>query len=192
MAAAAPAQAGLDRSIEKMMGRDARAAIESQYRLVETPVVHGFVERVGQQVAGASQRTVDVSHSGQQAVQNTIASMARIKTRVEGVAENILALAEQTQQIGEIITTVSDIAAQSNMLALNASVESARAGEYGKGFAVVAVEMRNLAEQSKQAAGQVKAILAESRGLFSSSLDTGIMTNQAIKPIVRKDMRHSR
>jgi methyl-accepting chemotaxis protein len=56
---------------------------------------------------------------------------------------------------------VNDIAAQSNMLALNASVEAARAGEYGKGFAVVAQEVRNLAEQSKQATAQVKAILSD-------------------------------
>ena len=83
------------------------------------------------------------------------------QSRVESIAENIVALSEQTQQIGEIITTVNDIAAQSNILALNASVEAARAGEYGKGFAVVAVEVRNLAEQSRQATAQVKAILSD-------------------------------
>ncbi len=114
-----------------------------------------------QEVAGASQRTVEVSHAGQQAVNATVASMTLIKARVEGIAENILALSEQTQQIGEIIATVNDIAAQSNILALNASVEAARAGEAGKGFAVVAVEVRNLAEQSRQATAQVKAILSD-------------------------------
>jgi methyl-accepting chemotaxis protein len=87
--------------------------------------------------------------------------MTQIKMQVESIAENILALSEQTQQIGEIIATVSDIATQSNMLALNASVEAARAGEYGKGFAVVAVEVRNLAEQSRQATAQIKAILSD-------------------------------
>jgi methyl-accepting chemotaxis protein len=114
-----------------------------------------------QEVADAAQRNVDVSQSGQRSVQDTIGSMEQIKERVEGIAENILALSEQTQQIGEIIATVNDIASQSNVLALNASVEAARAGEHGKGFAVVAVEVRNLAEQSKQATEQVKAILSE-------------------------------
>ncbi len=114
-----------------------------------------------QEVASASQRTVEVSRSGQQAVQETIEGMNRIKERVEGIAENILALSEQTQQIGEIIATVNEIAAQSNMLALNASIEAARAGEYGKGFAVVAMEVRTLAEQSRQATAQVKTILSE-------------------------------
>ncbi len=114
-----------------------------------------------QEVANASQRTVEVSHNGQQAMQDTIGSMHEIKARVEGIAENILALSEQTQQIGAIISTVNDIAAQSNILALNASVEAARAGEAGKGFAVVAVEVRNLAEQSRQATAQVRAILSD-------------------------------
>jgi methyl-accepting chemotaxis protein len=114
-----------------------------------------------QEVAGTSQRTLDVSRTGQQVVQDTIVSMRNIKARVESIAENILALSEQTQQIGEIIATVNDIASQSNILALNASVEAARAGEYGKGFAVVAVEVRNLAEQSKQATAQVEAILSD-------------------------------
>ncbi|HQI85647.1 MAG TPA: methyl-accepting chemotaxis protein [Anaerolineae bacterium] len=114
-----------------------------------------------QEVANAAQRTVEVSRGGQQSVHETIEGMNRIKERVEGIAENILALSEQTQQIGEIIATVNEIAAQSNMLALNASIEAARAGEYGKGFAVVAMEVRTLAEQSRQATAQVKTILSE-------------------------------
>ncbi len=114
-----------------------------------------------QEVANNAQRTVQVARAGQQAVQETIGAMGQIKERVEGIAENILALSEQTQQIGEIIATVNDIAEQSNMLALNASVEAARAGEHGKGFAVVAVEVRNLAEQSRQATAQIKSILSE-------------------------------
>ncbi len=114
-----------------------------------------------QEVADGARRTVEVSQTGRRAVNDTVTSMAQIRAKVEGIAENILTLSEQTQQIGEIIATVNDIAAQSNMLALNASVEAARAGEYGKGFAVVAVEVRNLAEQSKQATAQVRAILSD-------------------------------
>ena len=114
-----------------------------------------------QEVADASQHTVEVSRTGHRAVQETIESMGQIKGRVEGIAENILTLSEQTQQIGEIIATVNELASQSNMLALNAAVEAARAGEHGKGFAVVAAEVRNLAEQSKEATGQVRAILSD-------------------------------
>jgi methyl-accepting chemotaxis protein len=123
-----------------------------------------------QEVAESSQRTVEVSRAGRQAVQETIASMAEIKDRVEGIAENILALSDQTQQIGEITATVNDIASQSNMLALNASVEAARAGEHGKGFAVVAAEVRSLAEQSKQATAQVRAILTDVQNAINASV----------------------
>ena len=87
--------------------------------------------------------------------------MYQIKDKVASIAENILALSEQTQQIGEIITTVNDISSQSNMLALNAAVEAARAGESGKGFSVVASEVRILAEQSRLATLQIKEIIFE-------------------------------
>ncbi len=126
---------------------------------VRTIVEQAFAK--AQAVAEQSQRTRDISRAGQQAVTDAVESMNQIKEKVEGIAENILALSEQTQQIGEIIASVNELASQSNLLALNASVEAARAGEHGKGFAVVALEVRNLAEQSKQATAQVKSILNE-------------------------------
>jgi methyl-accepting chemotaxis protein len=88
-----------------------------------------------------------------------VQSMHELRERVEAIARDIMALSEQTQQIGEITASVSDIADQSNLLALNAAIEAAKAGEQGKGFAVVAAEVRNLAEQSKQATSKVRSIL---------------------------------
>ena len=110
-------------------------------------------------VAQSAKKSVEISDEGMAAVDQTVVGMNQIKNKVEQIAANIIALSEQTQQIGEIISTVNDIAEQSNLLALNASIEAARAGEQGKGFAVVASEVRNLAEQSQQATSQVRAIL---------------------------------
>jgi PAS domain S-box-containing protein len=113
------------------------------------------------QVAESSQRTVDVTRAGRRSVDEAVAVMGTVKDQVESVAENILALAEQAQQIGEIIATVNEIAEQTNLLALNAAIEAARAGEHGKGFSVVATEVKALAAQSKKATGQVRQILGD-------------------------------
>ncbi len=112
-----------------------------------------------QSVAAAAEKSVEISGSGMTAVEQTISGMDKVKEKVTQISTNILELSEQTQQIGNIISTVNDIAEQSNLLALNASIEASRAGEQGKGFAVVAAEVRNLAEQSQQATAQVKTIL---------------------------------
>ncbi|GAB4523284.1 MAG: hypothetical protein OHK0046_36790 [Anaerolineae bacterium] len=114
-----------------------------------------------QSVAETAQVSVDISRSGTDAVSETIKGMELIRHRVEDIADNILVLSEHTQQIGEIIATVNNLADQSRMLALNASVEAARAGEEGKGFAVVAMEVRNLADQNRDATIQVREILGE-------------------------------
>jgi methyl-accepting chemotaxis protein len=105
----------------------------------------------------ASRRAGD----GVQTAQRAVDGMVDLRTKVETIAENILALSEQSQKIGDIITTVSDLADQSNLLALNAAIEASRAGEQGKGFAVVATEIRSLAEQSKAATAQVRTILGD-------------------------------
>ena len=128
-----------------------------------------------QGVATQAQQTRTISQAGQQAITKTLTGMNHIKAKVNDIAHNILSLSERTQQITEITGSISEIAAQSNLLALNASVEAARAGESGKGFSVVAVEMRNLAEQSKQAAGQIKTILEE----IQNATNTVVMATEA-------------
>jgi PAS domain S-box-containing protein len=112
-------------------------------------------------VGEAVTRTQEVGRSGRQAVEESIAALAAVREQVEGTAGTILALAEQAQDIGEIIATVNDIAEQTNLLALNAAIEASRAGEHGRGFAVVAAEVKALADQSKKATAQVRQILGE-------------------------------
>jgi methyl-accepting chemotaxis protein len=100
--------------------------------------------------------------------------MQIIQERVEDIAQTILMLSERTQQIGEIIDTVNAIADQSKLLALNASIEAARAGEEGKGFAVVALEVRQLAEQSREATAHVSTILSE----IQQATNTAVMVTE--------------
>jgi methyl-accepting chemotaxis protein len=127
-----------------------------------------------QKVAISSQQSVAVSRDGQQAVTDTVQWMDIIRTRVGDIAENILMLSERTQQIGEIIDTVNALANQSKLLALNASIEAARAGEEGKGFSVVAMEVRQLAEQSREATARVRTILNE----IQQATNTAVMVTE--------------
>lgn len=123
-----------------------------------------------QSVAETAQLSVDISRTGTNAVEETIEGMEAIRRRVEDIADNILELSEHTQQIGEIIAAVNHLADQSRMLALNASVEAARAGEEGKGFAVVAMEVRNLADQNRDATIQIREILGEIQRATNSAV----------------------
>lgn len=127
-----------------------------------------------QNVAQIARQSIDVSRTGQGAVSDTVVGMKAIRQRVEGIAETILMLSERTQQIGEIIATVNEIAEQSKLLALNASIEAARAGEEGKGFAVVAMEVRQLAEQSRDATARVRSILNE----IQQATNTAVMVTE--------------
>jgi methyl-accepting chemotaxis protein len=127
-------------------------------------------------VGEAVQRTREVGRAGRQAVQESIAALGTLRERVEGTAENILALAEQAQAIGDIIATVNDIAEQTNLLALNAAIEASRAGEHGKGFSVVAGEVKALADQSKRATAQVRQILGE----IQKATNTAVLSTEEV------------
>lgn len=112
-------------------------------------------------VAGSTSKVVEVSKTGQNAVEETSLTMLNIRDQMESIAKTISRMSEQSLAIGGIIATVTDLADQSNLLAVNAAIEAAKAGEQGRGFVVVAQEIRNLAEQSKQATAQIRAILTD-------------------------------
>ncbi|HWQ52361.1 MAG TPA: methyl-accepting chemotaxis protein [Bryobacteraceae bacterium] len=132
------------------------------------------------QVAASAEATSGASSAGLQSVQNTALTMERIREQAEAVADNVIALSEKTQAIGEIISTVNDIAEQSHLLALNAAIEAAAAGEHGRSFSVVASEMKNLADQSKQATVQVRSILGDIQKAINSSV---MLTEEAVKRV---------
>ena len=113
------------------------------------------------EVADSAQKISLVSQDGRRSVQETIEGMNKIKQQMESIAGIVIQLSEKSHTIGEIATTVNDLAEQSNLLAVNASIEAAKAGEQGKGFTVVAQEIKNLAERSKESTVQIRTILAD-------------------------------
>jgi PAS domain S-box-containing protein len=114
-------------------------------------------------VSASAQHAVQISQDGSKAVAAATTGMNRIREQLHSIAESVVKLGEQSHTIGDIIATVNDVAEQSNLLAVNAAIEAAKAGEQGKGFAVVAHEVRNLANRSKQATAQVHTILNDIR-----------------------------
>jgi methyl-accepting chemotaxis protein len=120
-----------------------------------------LVSEKARAVSDISQNAAKVSRDGRQEVEDAVHEMDVIREHMENIGRSIARLHEHSQAIGDIIATVNDLSEQSNLLAVNAAIEAAKAGESGRGFSVVAREMKNLAVQSKQATTQVRSILSD-------------------------------
>jgi methyl-accepting chemotaxis protein len=155
----------------------AAAVTETVATVDEVTQTSDQAARRARDMGEAVQRALHVGQEGRKAAVESMAALARVQEQVETTAENILALAEQAQAIGEITAAVADVADQTNLLALNAAIEASRAGEHGKGFAVVAGEVKALADQSKKATAQVRQILGEiQKGTGAAVLSTEEVT----------------
>jgi len=137
-------------------GREINAATESVVSMAASiEEVSGNAERS----SDVARHSVEVAHKGGEAVRRTIDGMNAIRETIQETSKRIKRLGESSQEIGNIIELINDIAEQTNILALNASIQASMAGEAGRGFAVVADEVQRLAERSTNATKQIEVLV---------------------------------
>lgn len=133
-------------------------------------------------VSESAQEAARIASEGRRALDDSMQGMQTIQEKMEAIASTVVRLSERSHAIGEITSSVAGLAEQSNLLAVNAAIEAAKAGEHGKGFAVVAQEVKSLAEQSRQATRQVREILGD----IQKSVGAAVMiTEQGAKTVAQ-------
>jgi len=137
--------------------KQAAAASESMARMaISIEEVSGNAERC----SDVARHSVEIAHKGGEAVRRTIAGMNTIRETIQDTSKRIKRLGESSQEIGNIVELIEEIAEQTNILALNASIEASRAGEASRGFAVVADEVQKLAERSTAATKKIEVLVS--------------------------------
>ncbi len=153
------------------------------------------------QAAESGQQTYNTAKTGGEIVSSSLKKMAEISDSFDNSSESILELSQQSQQIGEILGVIRGIAEQTNLLALNAAIEAARAGEQGRGFAVVADEVRNLASRTTQATTDVEGSIEQMRAHTDTAVismkqgrekvTVGINESQMVSTILSEIIEHA-
>lgn len=193
--------AGISRTLQKSVGyittssNEIATTVEEQERVAhqqaasvnETTTTMDELEASFRQsaeqakaAAAAARQALGLTESGTQAVGENMEGMFALEKKVGTIAEQMLQLSEQANQIGSISQLVSDIASQTNMLALNSSVEAVRAGEHGKGFTVVANEIRKLADQSQRSADKINELVSQIQNAINSTV---MVTEEGTKTV---------
>lgn len=132
--------------------------------------------------AAVAERSVDIAYTGADVVQRTIEGMDMIREQIQETSKRIKRLGESSQEIGDIVSLINDIADQTNILALNAAIQASMAGEAGRGFAVVADEVQRLAERSAAATKQIEGLV---KTIQSDTNEAVISMEQTTSEVVR-------
>ena len=131
---------------------------------------------------GVAKRSVEIAHNGSKIVHNTITGMDTIREQIQDTSKRIKRLGESSQEIGDIVGLIDDIAEQTNILALNAAIQASMAGDAGRGFAVVADEVQRLAERSSSATKQIEALV---KAIQTDTNEAVISMEQTTSEVVR-------
>ncbi|NLM71472.1 MAG: methyl-accepting chemotaxis protein [Synergistaceae bacterium] len=146
------------------------AVVQTSATIEEVRTTAEVTSKRSSKVAESAQQGLQEMQRGKVSTETLFSGIKLIRERMTSIAETIIQLSEQSQEVGEITGTVEDLAEQSNLLAINAAVEAAKAGDQGRGFSVVAQEIKSLAEQSKQSAKEVQRILRDIQKATSASV----------------------
>ncbi|MDK9706081.1 MAG: methyl-accepting chemotaxis protein [Desulforhopalus sp.] len=172
--------------IASAMAETATSVAETTATVEQSKQTALLSSKKARSVSENAQKAVQVAEQGYANVSETLTGINHIKQLMETVAESVVLLSEQTQAIGEITAVVTDLAQQSNLLAVNAAIEASKAGEHGKGFSVVAVEIKSLADQSKQATEQVRKILGDIQKATVKSVLAAEQVSKAVEGGVKQ------
>ena len=150
------------------MTSESASAMAAAIEEMTVSVTH--ISQNAQETSEITEHTGEVSQHGGEVIRQTVSEMHAMAEAVRESSESITELGKQSEQISSIVQVIKDVADQTNLLALNAAIEAARAGEQGRGFAVVADEVRKLAERTTSATGEIGAMIAAIQGSSGSAV----------------------
>jgi methyl-accepting chemotaxis protein len=152
-------------------GRDQASAMnEITTTISELLITSRQIADSAQRVSKIAEETSEAARTGDATIEQTRASISAIRSQVDQIVQHMLALGEKSQQIGGVVDLVSELAEQTNILAINATIEASGAGEWGRRFAVVAEEIRKLADRTAGSAKEIRALIDDVRGAVNTTV----------------------